>query len=46
MRHLRPPRMNPAIDLAPYRGKSAEQLVTLVKKHRKTVGATQELERG
>lgn len=46
MRHLRPPRMNPAIDLAPYRGKSAEQLVALVKKHRKTVGAVKELERG
>jgi hypothetical protein len=38
--------MNPAIDLAPYRGKSAEQLVALVKKHRKTVGAVKELERG
>ena len=46
MRHLRPPRMNPAIDLAPYRGKSAEQLVALVKKHRKTVGAVKDLERG
>ena len=42
----RPPRMNPAIDLAPYRGKSAKQLVALVKKHRKTVDAAKELERG
>lgn len=46
MRHLRPPRMNPAIDLAPYRGKSAADLVATVKAHRKTVNTTKELTRG
>jgi len=42
----RPPRMNPAINLDPYRGKSAQDLVAMVKAHRRTVNTTQELARG